>query len=136
MGPSILKALDADPTFVVSVLARQSSTSSYPSHVTVHRVDDSYPEGEVSKAFKGQDAVICALNLANIAQQLRFIDIAVRTGVKWFIPAEFGGNKEGARNGEPIPLHETKELVHEHLIKNEQNGLSWTAIATGPFIDW
>lgn len=53
-----------------------------------------------------------------------------------FVPAEFGGNKEVAKHGEKIPLHDTKDMVLEHLRKAESKGLSWTAVATGPFVDW
>lgn len=136
LGPSILKALDTDPQFTVSVLARQSSTSTCPSHIKVYRIPDSYPEDDLSVAFQGQDAVVCSLNPGNIIQQLKFIDAAVEAGVKWFVPAEFGGNKEAAQHGEKMPLHEAKELVNARLVEAEKSGLSWTAVATGPFIDW
>ena len=102
----------------------------------MHRVDDSYPESEVLEAFRGQDAVVCALGFANLLPQITFINAAVKVGVRWFIPAEFGGNKAAALQGERLPLHDAKEAVHRHLIKTEAEGLSWTAVATGPFIDW
>jgi NmrA-like family len=131
-----LDALCADSGFTVSVLSRKSSTSTFPSHITVHRVDDLYPEDELLGAFTGRHAIVCALNLQNVHQQIKFIDVAVQAGVKWFVPAEFGGNKEAAKHGERLPLHEAKIQVSEHLAKMEKEGLSWTAVATGPFIDW
>lgn len=88
------------------------------------------------EAFRGRDAIVCALNLQNVHQQIKFIDAAVQAGVKWFVPAEFGGNKEAAKHGEKLPLHEAKIDVNKHLVKMESKGLSWTAVATGPFIDW
>ena len=136
IGPSILNALNADPTFTVSVLSRESSKSTFPSHITVHRIADSYPEEELLKAFSGRDAIVCALSLQNVLQQIKFIDAAVQARVKFFIPAEFGGNKEAAKHGERLPLHEAKMEVSEHLSSMESKGLSWTAVATGPFIDW
>ncbi|EXJ89938.1 hypothetical protein A1O3_03005 [Capronia epimyces CBS 606.96] len=136
VGPSIVKALQSDASFSLSILARQSSSASYPSGVPVHRVDDSYPEKEVLNAFRGQDAVVCALSLQILLQQIKFIDLAVEAGVRWFIPAEFGANNAGHGHGEKIPPHDAKEAVHEHLVRMQSKGLSWTAIATGPFIDW
>ncbi|KIW12886.1 hypothetical protein PV08_08073 [Exophiala spinifera] len=136
IGPWILKALDDDPDFTVSVLARQSSKSTFPFHVTVHRVDDSYPDEEVLKAFQGQDAVVCSVNMGGVTKQIAFIDLAVKAGVKWFIPAEFGGNKAKAQFGVKTPLYDAKEAIHKHLIEMEKKGLSWTAITTGAFLDW
>ena len=133
-----MDALDADPQFVVSILARQSSKSAFPSHIKVHRVDASYLENELLEAFKGQDAVVCATSVTSVLQQLKLIDAAVKAGVKRFIPAEFGANKEHAntKNGEPIPLQDDKNAVWDHLKTRESETFSWTAIATGPFFDW
>ncbi|KEF51311.1 uncharacterized protein A1O9_12661 [Exophiala aquamarina CBS 119918] len=138
LGPEILHALQEDSTFTVSVLTRESSssTSTYSADIRLFKVDDSYPATQLHDAFKGQDAIICALSLQSIDQQFKFIDCAVEAGVKVFVPAEFGGNKGAAKHGEKMPLHDTKDLVLEHLRKVEEHGLSWTAIATGPFIDW
>ena len=47
-----------------------------------------------------------------------------------------GGNNEAAKHGEKLPLHEAKIDVNKHLVKMQSKGLSWTAVATGPFIDW
>ena len=102
----------------------------------MHRVGDSYPEDEVRKAFRGQDVVVCALGLANILQQINLINAAVEAGVRWLIPAEFGANREAEKREEKMPPHNLKQLVHDHLAKKEAEGLSWTAVATGPFIDW
>lgn len=118
------------------MLARQSSTSTYPEDVAVYRVEDAYPYKRLIEAFRGRDAIVCALSLQNVLQQIKFIDAAVEVGVKWFIPAEFGGNKAAAKHGERLPLHDAKDQVLEHLVKMESRGLSWTAVATGPFIDW
>lgn len=122
----------------MSILARKGGSSSYPAGIRVITVDDSYPEIQLHSAFQDQDAIICALSLQALEQEIKFIDCAVEAGVKVFVPAEFGGNKEalGSKNGEKIPLHDTKDLVLEHLRKAESKGLSWTAVATGPFIDW
>ncbi|KAK5045056.1 hypothetical protein LTR84_010204 [Exophiala bonariae] len=138
LGPAILKALAGDSTFTVSILARRSGSSTYPAGIRVTTVDDSYPEAQLRSVFKHQDAIICALSLQSIGEQIKFIDCAVEAGVKVFVPAEFGGNKEaaGPMAGEKLPLHDTKDLVLEHLRQAESKGLSWTAVATGPFIDW
>ena len=100
-------------------------------------ISDTFPESELLEAFKDKDAVVSAISLSNVLQQLQLIDAAVQAGVKHFIPAEYGGNKEGARGkGEKIPRHNEKETVIESLRTKEKDGLTWTGIATGPFFDW
>ena len=112
-----METLDGDPQFVVSILARQSSKSAFPSHLKVHRVDGSYPENELLEAFQGQDAVVCATSVTSVLLQFKLIDAAVKAGIKHFILAGFGGNKEhaNAKNGEPIPLQDDKNAVWDHL---------------------
>ncbi|KAK6373459.1 hypothetical protein LTS17_008479 [Exophiala oligosperma] len=136
VGPWILKALDEDPDFEVSILARKSSKSTYPSNVMVHHVDDSYPDDQVSEVFQGQDAVVCSMNTSQVMRQINFIDLAVKAGVKWFVPAEFGGNKAKSHLGVKTPMFDAKESVHKHLMEMEKSGLCWTAVATGAFLDW
>ena len=105
----------------------------------MHRADGSYPENELLEAFQGQDAVVCATSVTSVLLQFKLIDdAAVKAGIKRFIPAEFGGNKEhaNAKNGEPIPLQDDKNTVWDHLKARESENFSWTAIATGPFFDW
>ena len=121
----------------MSILAREASTSVFPSHIPVRRVSDTFPESEVVEAFKGQDAVVSAISLSNVLQQMSLIDAAVKARVQHFIPAEYGGNKDGAGDrGEIIPRHKDKEYVIKRLREKESEGLTWTAIATGPFFDW
>jgi hypothetical protein len=136
LGPPILKALDDDPQFNVSILTRSSSKSTFPSHIKVHRVDDSYPENELVEAFKGQDAVISTVALGGVLQQIPMIDAAVKAGVKRFLPAEYGGNKSSPKVTERLSFLNSKEKVLTHLKSQEEKGLSWTGIATGPFFDW
>ena len=120
----------------MSVLSRQSSTSTYPANINVHRIEDSYPDTQLLSAFQGKDAIICALSLQNTLQQIKFIDAAVRAGVKWFIPSEFGANREMIKDEDILWLSSPKDQVIDCLRKAESQGLSWTALATGPFLDW
>jgi len=88
-----VKALDEEPCLTVSVLTTNSSKSTIPSHIKVHKIDDSYPENELLQAFEGQDVVVSTAGFAGILQQMPLIDAAVKAGVRRFLPAEFGGDK-------------------------------------------
>ncbi|KAH0840792.1 hypothetical protein FOPE_05985 [Fonsecaea pedrosoi] len=80
-------------------------SNSIKDEVVVLRIHDSCPEKGLKAASQGQDAVICALSSSNILQQIKFANLAIAAGVKWFVPAEWGANKKAAQHGEKLPLH-------------------------------
>jgi saccharopine dehydrogenase-like NADP-dependent oxidoreductase len=136
LGPSILSAFEADPHFTVSVLTRNSSTSTFPSHVKVHRISDDYPEVELLEAFKGQDAVISTIQTASIKQQETIIDAAIKAGVKRFVPSEFGSDTLNEKSVAVIPQYFAGKIsTVKYLEEKEKEGLTWTAFITGPFFD-
>jgi dihydrodipicolinate reductase len=135
LGPSILSAFDSDQHFTVSVLTRNSSKSTFPSHIKVHRVSDDYPEAELLEAFKGQDAIISTMATAGVKQQEAIIDVAIKAGVKRFVPSEFGSDTtEKAVAVIPQYFHDKVETV-EYLKGKEKEGLTWTSFVTGPMFD-
>ena len=136
MGPTILNALDKASQFQISVLSRNNSKATFPSHIKVHKVDESYPEAALVAAFKGQDAIVSAVGYAALQQQTKLIDAAVKAGVKRFLPAEFGSNTTPA-TCEAVPiLMQNKVDIVNYLKTKEASGLTWTALCTGPFFDW
>ena len=136
LGPSILAVFDADPQFTVSVLARQSSKSVFPSHIKVHRVADNYPEVELLQAFKGQDAIVSTIATAEAFKQQAIIDAAIKAGVKRFVPSEFGSDTLIDKAVAILPQYfEGKTKTVEYLKSKEKDGLTWTAFVTGPFFE-
>ncbi|RAO71406.1 uncharacterized protein BHQ10_007418 [Talaromyces amestolkiae] len=136
LGPSILSAFRNDPRFNVSVLSRQSSTSTFPEDVKVHRVGDDYPDDEVLSAFKGQDAVVSTIATASAGQQTRLIDLAIKAGVKRFIPSEFGSDTRHPNAMAILPQYfGGKNASVDYLIEKEKDGLTWSSFVTGPFFE-
>ena len=136
LGPTILNALTSDPRFTVSILTRKSSKSTFPSHLTIHRVSDDYPESELVSAFKGQDAIVVMVASASAHKQKDFIDAAVKAGVKRFVPSEFGGDTENEKALAILPqLYGGKKEVVDYLKGKENDGLTWSAFVTGPFFE-
>lgn len=139
----MLAALQAEPSFTVSVLSRNSSKSTFPDDVKVIKVDDDYPVDQVSAALAGQDAVVSAIPGRPYTTHVRIIDAAVQAGVKRYIPSEYGNNTCAAAR-EMIPLYADKAKSFAHLQERqrqqEQQGqgqqLTWTAIHAGQFFDW
>lgn len=134
MGPSILAALDAEAHLNVSILSRQESTSTYPSHVKVHKTD--YSETSLISAFKGQDAVVSTVSGPGIRTQTSIVDAAIKAGVKRFIPSEFGSNTANQKALELVPVFKGKESITSYLKSKESDGISWTSLLNGPFFDW
>src|SRR2546430_625441 len=124
LGRHILKSL-VDSNFTVTVLTRQSSTSTFPSHVTVVTIADDYPYDQLVKAFKGQDAVVSAIAGMATPTQKSMVDAAVEAGVQRFIPAEFGSEvtpEQAAKN----PIIAPKLEMRRYLQSKEHTGLTWT----------
>ncbi|KAK7746483.1 hypothetical protein SLS53_002442 [Cytospora paraplurivora] len=134
LGSFIAKALHAEPQFEVTALARNSSKS-LPEGVKVIRVDDSYPQDQLEKAFAGHDAVVMATNFQVFGQEVKFIDAAIKAGVKRFIPSEFGSNTNNKNTLAIFPMMGAKARVINELKAREHTGLSWTALCTGLFLD-
>lgn len=137
LGPSILEGLDKDSHFTVSVLSRAGSSSTFPSHIKVHRIDDSYPEDQLLTALKGQDAVVLLLPTTEVNNHKSIIDASIKAGVKRIIPSEFGSDTSNPAIIDEVPLiFKGKQEVQRYLQSKEETGLSWTAIVTGGFFDW
>lgn len=138
LGSWILTSLLKNPNFKVTVITRASSLSTFAPHPnqTIVKVPDTYPEPDLIAALKGQDAMIINLPVSLTATtQLSIIDAAVKAGVKRIIPSDFAGC---------VPLAKTQELdfmtrdnitVVEYLKGKEKEGVTWSAIKPGLYID-
>jgi len=136
LGPSILEALDKDPQFTVSVLSRKSSKSSFPSHIKVHTIDDSYPEKDLLDIFTGQDAVVSMVGYGSAAKQIDFVNAAVAAGVKRFIPSDFSIDPRNPVALALLPMYKEHNDIVDYLKTQESRGLSWSGVLTGVFFDW
>ena len=119
----------------MTVTTRESSAASFPKEAKVARVPDDYPDDSMKKLFTGQDAVIFNLGHAASQRQQALIDVAAAVGVKRFISGEFGSNTRNAGAIEIFPMLGPKAQLNDYLKTKEATGLTWTAIATGPFFD-
>lgn len=136
LGPHILRAFDSDSHFKVSILSRAGSASTFPSHLKVHIVGDDYPQADLLEAFKGQDVVISTIATANAAEQKKLIDASVQTGVKRFVPSEFGCDVRNENGFKVIPQYfGGKVETVEYLKSKESEGLTWTTFVTGSFFE-
>ncbi|KAF5009963.1 hypothetical protein FDECE_3870 [Fusarium decemcellulare] len=135
LGPFIISAL-SKAGFKVSVLSRISSSSTDTTFMGVSMVKSDYTFESLVSAFTGQDAVISTLPTANIAGQKTIIDAAAAAKVKRFLPSEFGSDTSVDGLEKMAPFLKGKQEVMEYVRTKEAEGLTWTALFTGPWIDW
>ena len=136
LGSTLLDAFTSDSRFNVSILTRTSSKSTFPLHLTIHRVSDDYPESQLLSAFKCQDAIVVAISRASAHKQKDFIDAAVKVGVKRFVPSEFGGDTANQKALAVLPqICVNKKVVVDYLKGKEKDGLTWSAFVTGPLFE-
>ncbi|KAL9125058.1 MAG: hypothetical protein Q9217_005685, partial [Psora testacea] len=134
-GPAIIHAIDSNPNLTLSVLTRQSSKTNLPSHIKIHTIADSYPEDQLIAILKGQDAVVDIGPPSAVELHKSIIDAAIKTGVKRYIPSEFGSKSTEPRVIEAVPMFGGKIAVKDYLKSKESEGLTWTAINNGSFFD-
>ncbi|KAJ6139044.1 hypothetical protein N7471_005530 [Penicillium samsonianum] len=136
LGPAVLKEL-LTAGFDVTVLTRQGNDKTFDSRAHVAQVDYESIDS-LKAALSGQDAVVSTLNVGAVPKSthLRLIDAAVATGVKRFIPSEYGCDTSNPLVSK-LPVFGDKISVQEHL-KNvaQRSGLSYSLLITGPFLDW
>jgi hypothetical protein len=128
--------LQANPAFDVTVVSRQSSSASFPQDTKVVKISDSYPKTEFVDVFKGQDAVVLSLNYAAEFQYHNMlVDASVEAGVKRLIPSIWGGRLDLPKAREVFPLAASKAQLLDHVKSMAAPGWSYTAVATGLFLD-
>ncbi|KAM0188017.1 hypothetical protein ACHAPI_010794 [Fusarium lateritium] len=134
LGPHLIVAL-LQAGFNVSVLSRSSSVSEASFHgATIVKSDYTFPS--LVSVFTGQDAVISTLSTANIAEQKTVIDAVTAAKVQRFMPSEFGSDTSVEGLETMAPFLKGKQNVMDYVKTKEAEGLTWTALYTGPWVDW
>ena len=134
MGAPIVQALVASGAFTISVLTRSGSARrAFPDGIQI--LDTDYSPSSLEAAFNGQDAVVSVVAGAALGEQKKLIDAAVASGVKRFIPSEFGSNTNNKEAQELVPIFSRKVEIKDYLESQIGNGLTWTGIVTGPVFD-
>ncbi|KZV74125.1 NAD-P-binding protein [Peniophora sp. CONT] len=99
----LLKAKAAGTVDKVVILTRPDSVSKVQSYAskgaTIAPIADYNDVAAVSEALKGADVIISTLG--QMAQQLQvpIAEAAKTAGVRLFVPSEFGGSTDGAKQG-------------------------------------
>ena len=136
IGNHIVRTLLTAPyagRFNVTVLARESSKSTFHPDAKVIRLSDDFLHASLVSALKGQDVLISAVQAKDL--EYRLIDAAIEAGVQRFLPSEYGVNNTFKPARDLAPIFDSKGQTIEHLITKEAQ-ISWTAVPTGLWLEW
>lgn len=125
----MLNALLEEEAFDVTILVpRGRALVNYPPEVRFTTVDYESPES-LRAALQGIDAVVSTLGKrTGMDCQFRLIDAAVASGVKRFIPSEFGADLQNAKI-RGFPTYRAKVQTEQYLEKlAERTNLTYTYI--------
>ncbi|KAK5996947.1 hypothetical protein PT974_02295 [Cladobotryum mycophilum] len=133
LGPYFLSALK-EAGFNVIAVVRTSSKATFPADVEVRKSD--YTFDSLVSIFKGQDALVSPIAASDLAVQKTIIDAAIAAGVKRILPSEFGGDTSLQGLAKHLPFASSKKDIFTYLKSKESQGISWTTVYTGIFLDW
>jgi uncharacterized protein YbjT (DUF2867 family) len=137
IGHHVLEALVKEPNFTVTVLARESSKSTFPPNVAVTRIADDFPHAALVEALRGQDVLISAVGPeAKKDAEYKLVEAAIEAGVRRFFPTEYGLDNSDPKNAAVSPIFGIKYDMQQHLKSKQKEGLTWTSVGTGMWIDW
>ena len=135
IGGPIIDSLLAHPAgYSVTAITRDKSKASFPSAVQV--IESDFSDDSLRSIFKDQDAIISSVPAPQLADQIRYIDIAISYGVVRFVPSEFGMDTQkpdAVKWRSPRMADKAKVLDY---LKSHEDKLTWTAFITGGFFDW
>ena len=134
VGEVVLPTLLQKTNLKITVISRPESKATFPPNVQVLRASVDDPSS-FEKAFQGQDAVLCLISPFEVSKEGMIVDAAIKMGVKYFIPSEFGHDTTDPKVLEVLPIFKAKRAVIKNLESHEAK-MGWTGIITGLFLDW
>ena len=132
VGAAVVQAL-LNASFQVSAVIRSSSSASFPPTVKIFQTD--YTHDSLVQAFHSQDAIVSTLATSSLSLQRTLIDAAIASGVRHFLPSEYGVDSSSEAASAVLPVLESKISIVNYL-KTRQNEISWSVLVTGCLFDW
>ena len=122
--------------FDITVLTRDAAKTKdmFPQGLSIAQVD--YDSGEsLVKAIQGHDVVASTQNRDVVEEQIKLIDATIAAGIPRMFISNYGNDTtdDAPRH---LPFVEGKYKVYDYVREKAKQGvLTWTSIATGPFLD-
>lgn len=134
MGANVLNALIELDRFNITVLARKEG-GSFPDGVTV-KVADYTSVVALTSLLRGQDAVVDTTSSPDVQTPVNLITAAAAAGVYRYITSDYGMDPLHPKVAS-LPVFARKAVSLQTAKEAaERTGMTYTAIATGPFLDW
>ena len=135
VGTPVTKAL-LEAGFEVTAFTRASSNNDFPAGVKVSEVEDYEDVAALTKALKGQDAVVSTIAYGGAGYQKNLLDASIAAGVKRFLPSQFGCDHKNPKTAK-LPVFKPK-IELETYIEEKVKGAAttYTFVYTNAFFDW
>jgi hypothetical protein len=124
----------------MSILTYPSHSPYLPKHIPLsaifHKTSD-FTSSSLESVFAGHDLIISTISGGDYDLQIRIIDAAVASGVRWFMPHEFGQDSLNKSVQERIPRSMVRAKVIDYLrhVSDTISAFEWVAVATGCILD-
>jgi uncharacterized protein YbjT (DUF2867 family) len=121
----------------VTVLTRETSTSTFPAGVHVAKVDYN-SQKSLTAALQGQDALISTIATESIVSQEKLIKAAIAARVSRIISSEFDSDTLLEAN-KRLPVYGQKIAIQKLLedsVKETNGQVTYTLVLNGIFLDW
>lgn len=131
--PILTNLISSNKSFNITAITRSDSSSVFPSEVKVQRVDYSSPDS-FALALKDQECLIIILGVtAPHDLQYRIIEAAVKAGVKYILPCEFGPDPGSKAISDGIFIIGAKKAYRDKI---EELGGTWIGVVCGLWFDF
>ena len=130
----MVKSLLETGKHTITAITRADSTNTFPSDVTVKKVDyDNH--ASLVEALRGQDALIITMSVtAPKGQDHKLLEAAADADVPWIIPNEWGIDSLNEGLGRDTFLGEDKRKTRELI--DSRGKSSWVGVTTGFWYEW
>ncbi|USW56133.1 Putative NmrA-like domain, NAD(P)-binding domain superfamily [Septoria linicola] len=133
---SLVHGTDTEARYALHQAVHQQSLASATADLTIHPCD--FSAGSLATLF-GQikpDVLFSTFSGGSLETQRTIIDAAVSSGIKRFVPSEFGQDSQNAALQERLPPLKGRSQVIDYLKElSKGDKIEWVAAATGTQLD-
>jgi hypothetical protein len=140
LGTVVIKALVEAKNFNITAVSRNPPSTAFPTSSTLTiKTGDYASPSFLSEIFANQDAVVFTLHWTAVLDlEIKMIEAAAETGVKWVFPVEFGGDNANKKLQGAVPIYGAKREPREKIeeLSGKYEGLKWIGVVTNPWFDF
>ncbi|KAF2420980.1 isoflavone reductase family protein [Tothia fuscella] len=139
LSRTIIAALSRTRRYKITVLTYEHQEPYLPHDVAVSDITHkttNFTADSLSNALLGKDVVISTLRPGDLDLQTRIINASIATGVKRFIPNEYGYDTRNTTVQERLPAYKTRASILTYIEKLQtENKIEYIALSVGTILD-